>query len=148
MVQNMAAILIGLSTCGLPLFSNAQKAAYNIQNGYVAKGYDLVEYFNHHAVPGDNRYTYAYDGADFRFSNVENLHKFKSDPVRYIPQYGGWCAYGMATNGKRYGIDPTAFEIRDGKLFLFYNNFIFNAQDRWLIDPKKSMEKADSLWRK
>ncbi len=114
----------------------------------ATKGYDLVEYFNNQAVPGVNKYTYNYKGVNFRFSKLENLDKFRANPENYIPQYGGWCAYGMATNGKRYGINPTAYEVRDGKLFLFYNTFIFNAQDRWLTDPEKLIKRADAQWRK
>lgn len=148
MTQNILVAIIMLARLGMCTLAVAQPVEYNIQDGYVAKGYDMVEYFNHRAVPGNDKYIFNYKGAHFRFSTFQNLAKFRENPENYIPQYGGWCAYGMATNGKRYSINPMSYELRDGKLFLFYNTLIFNAQERWLMNSEKLIEKADAQWKK
>ena len=148
MRRNVPCTFFALAAIGMGYVSCAQSAHYNSQDGYVARGFDVVEYFNNRALSGKDTYTFQYHGVSFRFATAENLQRFKADPEKYIPQYGGWCAYGMATSGKRYGINPANFEVREGKLFLFYNTFLFNAQERWLVDPAKWIEKADAYWRK
>ncbi|MCK4586383.1 MAG: hypothetical protein KAU29_03525, partial [Gammaproteobacteria bacterium] len=91
--------------------SYADAKNYNTDDGYVAEGYDVVEYFNDKAIEGDKKYTFNHDGAKFKFSTEENQNKFKSDPTKYVPQYGGWCAYAIADSNKRVSIDPETFQI-------------------------------------
>ena len=57
----------------------------------------------------------------FKFSSEKNLALFKESPEKYIPQYGGYCAYAIAAKKTKMYIDAEAYEIRDGKLYLFYN---------------------------
>lgn len=129
--------------------SYADAKNYNTDDGYVVEGYDVVEYFNDKAIEGAQKYTFNHDGVKFKFSTEENLNKFKSDPKKYIPQYGGWCAYAIADSDKRVSIDPETFQILDGKLYLFYNAFFTNTLNSWNKEgPEKLRIKADENWGK
>ena len=130
-------------------FSWAQDIHYNIDDGYVAEGYDVVAYFNKKAVSGKKQYQHTYGGAKYKFSSQANLDKFKANPIKYVPQYGGWCAYAMGTSGDKVEINPKTYEIRDGKLYLFYNAFFNNTLDSWKEEgPQKLKAVADKNWEK
>lgn len=119
----------------------------NIQKGYVAEGYDVVAYFDGTAIEGNDQFTSVYEDAKYKFSSKENLETFKKNPDKYIPQYGGWCAYAMAINGDKVSINPETFEIRDGKLYLFYNKAFTNTLKSWLEEnPANLVKKADKNW--
>jgi len=118
-------------------------------NGYVAEGYDVVSYFSLIAVEGSTNYEYQYDGVKFKFISSENLMLFKANPVKYIPQYGGWCAYAMGFKEDKVSINPKTFEIRGGKLYLFYNAWGTNTLKSWLKErPEKLKKQADANWAK
>lgn len=121
---------------------------YNTKNGFVAEGYDVVSYFNNNPKEGNNSYTINYDGAQFKFESQAHLDTFKANPDKYIPQYGGYCAYAIAEKGEKVSIDPETFEIRDGKLYLFYNSVFVNTLKKWQKkDVKGLIKKADQSWR-
>lgn len=127
----------------------AQKSNYNIQKGFVAKGYDVVAYFNNTALKGDKKISTEYDGVTFLFSSQENLNTFKKTPQKYIPQYGGYCAYAIGVKGSKVSINPETFEIRDGKLYLFYNRGRTNTLELWKREgPEKLRGQADKNWKK
>ncbi|NJB81342.1 YHS domain-containing (seleno)protein [Wenyingzhuangia aestuarii] len=127
--------------------SFAQKKDYNLKKGYVAEGYDVVSYFDNKAEEGKKEFTTTYDGAKFKFVNQEHLNTFKNNPKKYVPQYGGWCAYALGANNTKYNINPKTFEVRDGKLYLFYNSWGVNTLKKWNDEnPKELKEKADSYW--
>lgn len=133
--------ILGLTT------SFAQQIDYNVKKGYVVEGYDVVAYFNNEALKGNKQYTTTYDGADFKFASQENLDAFKESPEKYLPQYGGYCAYAVALSSKKVDINPETFEIRDGKLYLFYNSFGNNTLKKWIKkDVKGLQEKGDKNW--
>ena len=62
-------------------------------------------------------------GLKFKFSSQKKVLKFKGNRDKYLPQYGGFCAYAIAEKGKKVSVDPETFEMRDGKLYLFYNSW-------------------------
>jgi YHS domain-containing protein len=127
----------------------AQQIDYNKEKGYVANGYDVVSYFSKKAVKGSSNYKYTYDNGTYKFSSESNLEKFKANPKMYIPQYGGWCAYAMADKGEKVTINPKTYEIRNGKLYLFYNAFFDNTFESWLEEmPDKLVNKANTNWDK
>ena len=129
-------------------FAQAQQIDYSLDGGYVVEGYDVVSYFSNKAVEGKSSFVTTYDGVKFKFSSSENLNKFKGDPKKYVPMYGGYCAYAMA-QGKKAEADPETFEIRDGKLFLFYNSWGINNLKKWIEEgPKELKIKADANWSK
>jgi len=127
--------------------SFAQSIDYNTKKGFAAEGYDVVAYFENEAVKGESNYETTYDGVKYKFASQEHLDMFNNDPETYIPQYGGYCAYAMGESGKKVDIDPKTFEIRDGKLYLFYNAWGTNTLELWLKDDVKGLQKkADQNW--
>ena len=109
------------------------------------KGYDTVAYFKvNKAVKGSKKFSHEWSGATWLFSSQANLDAFKASPTKYAPQYGGFCAYGMAKNSE-VGIAPDAFEIVDGKLYLNYNASI---QRQWSDSKASYIQQADAVWAK
>jgi len=127
--------------------SFSQTIDYNIKNGFMAKGYDVVAYFNNQAIEGAKQFTTTYNGVNYKFTSQENLEKFIKNPTKYIPQYGGYCAYAIALKNDKVSINPESFEIKDGKLYLFYNAWGTNTLDLWKQENEKELiEKADKNW--
>lgn len=91
--------------------------------GNVAiKGYDAVSYFTESkAVEGSAEFSYRWLGADWHFASAQNRDLFKADPVKYAPQYGGYCADGVSFGTITTNIEPKAWRIIDGKLYLSYD---------------------------
>ncbi len=83
-------ILLLFVTFSASLFAQEN---YYVKKGAVAKGYDVVSYFDNQAQKGNKKIATEYDGVKFYFSSQENLKKFKENPTKYVPQYGGFCAY-------------------------------------------------------
>jgi YHS domain-containing protein len=132
---------------GVQFILSAQSIDYNLDKGYMAEGYDIVSYFNNNAKEGSSKYEAIYNNVKFKFSSQENLNLFNSEPQKYLPQYGGYCAYALAVKAKKIDIDPETFEIRNGKLFLFYNSWGSNALESWLSEsPHDLKSKADKNW--
>lgn len=126
----------------------AQKNYYT-KKGVVAKGYDVVSYFSNEAKEGSKDFSTKYDGVSFYFSSKENLETFQKSPKKYVPQYGGFCAYAMGVKGSKVSIDPETFEIRDGKLYLFYNRGKTNTFQLWKDEGAEQLKaKADKNWAK
>ncbi|WP_430929208.1 YHS domain-containing (seleno)protein [Polaribacter marinivivus] len=128
------------------LFS--QQIDYNTKKGFVAEGYDVVSYFTKKApLKGNKKYEATFENAKFRFATQEHLNLFKENPKKYIPQYGGYCAYAVAAKKTKMYIDADAYEIRDGKLYLFYSSWLGSKLKDWQTeDTKKLQEKADKNW--
>ena len=119
----------------------------NLKKGYAAEGYDVVSYFQDVPLKGDKRYTVKYEGVSYKFASEENLKTFEEDPTKYIPQYGGFCAYAIAKDGKKVGVNPKTFTITHGKLYLFYNSWGVNTLNKWNEeDPNALRIKADAAW--
>lgn len=112
-------------------------------NDIAISGYDTVSYFTK-GMPtkGSNDYTAAYNGAIYQFSSADNRDLFKADPHKYAPQYGGFCAMGVALN-KKLDTDPTAWHIRGDKLYLNYNKAV---QKKWNTDIPGYIETAQVNW--
>ena len=125
----------------------SQQTDYNTKKKIVAEGYDVVAYFNNQAIEGNKKFISNYDGAKYKFSTENNLEQFKANPEKYIPQYGGYCAYAIAVKSKKMSVNPETFEIRDGKLYLFYNAWGTNTLELWQKENVKGLqEKADKNW--
>jgi len=106
-------------------------------------GYDPVSYFTGSGpVRGSGRYAAEYQGVTYLFSNEANKAAFEKDPAKYLPAYGGYCAYGVA-KGKKFWADPTVWEIVDGTLYL---NLDKSIQQEWDKDKPGYITKADSNW--
>jgi len=114
------------------------------QSGGVAiKGYDPVAYFTL-AVPtqGSEKFSHEWNGASWQFSTQENRDLFAESPEQYAPAYGGWCAYAMA-QGSLASIDPEAFTLHEGRLFLNYSKRI---EKKWRAKRDGYIEAADKKY--
>lgn len=122
---------------------------YYTKKGYAVDGYDVVAYFSNKAVEGKKEFTTTYDGVKFKFTTKENLELFTKSPEKYLPQYGGYCAYAIGAKAKKVSINPETFEIRDGKLYLFYNSWGTNTLSLWNKEGAEQLKaKADKNWQK
>jgi YHS domain-containing protein len=111
--------------------------------GLGASGYDVVAYFTQNAaVPGKPEHIHVHDGVTWRFSSPETLAAFKAEPAKYTPQYGGYCAWAVASNYTATS-DPEAFSIVDGKLYLNYSRAV---RFLWARDPKGNIVKGNANW--
>lgn len=129
--------------------AQAQSIDYNTKKGYAAHGYDVVSYFDGEPKEGVKELMLTYDGVKYKFANKANLEKFKDNPTTFLPEYGGYCAYAVAVNGKKVNVNPETYEIRDGKLYLFYNAGNSNTLELWLKEsPNVLKDKADKNWEK
>lgn len=107
------------------------------------RGADPVAYFiKGEAVLGSSEYEYEWNGATWRFSSSINMLLFQSNPEAYAPEYGGYCAKALS-EGNLASIDPRAWSIVDGKLYL---NYSFDVQAQWSGDIAGNIEKADAFW--
>jgi len=112
-------------------------------DGAAIRGYDPVAYFTVGApTPGSAEFVAEHDGATYRFASAANRDLFNADPEHYAPQYGGFCAFGAAM-GRKFGADPTAWRVVDGKLYLNLNKEI---QQRWVVDIPGFMRGANHHW--
>lgn len=122
---------------------------YNLVKGLAIQGYDPMTYFTQNkAVKGSAADYYTHKNITYRFASRDNLEAFKKNPERYEPEYGGWCAYAMGDSGKKVGIDPKTFQVKEGKLYLFYHSFIINTLPKWISDEANLNKKADANWTK
>ena len=140
---------ITIALCMLMTTFFAQQMPYNTTKGVIAKGYDVVAYFSNNATEGHTDFKTTFNGVKFHFANKGNLEAFKKNPKRYIPQYGGYCSYAIAKTGRKVAINLETFEIREGKLFLFYNAWGNNTLKRWVKEGSSQLkESADHHWGK
>lgn len=141
----LAAFAVSVAT---PLTAQAQDqnsiAAVNLDTqGIGLQGYDPVAYFTLQTpTVGKAAYTHTFEGATYRFASKEHLEKFKAHPAQYAPQFGGFCAMGVALEKKLDG-DPQAWRVVDNKLYLNVNKDI---QKKWLEDVPGHIVKAGKAW--
>ena len=111
--------------------------------GLAVKGYDVVAYFTENVpVRGKEDFEHTWRDVRWRFASEENRALFKAEPQRYAPRYGGFCAGGMAL-GRTSPIDPEAFVIVDGKLYLGFDKA---TTDEIQEAPDTILPKADENW--
>lgn len=139
-------ILFSLTVLGQTKTSERTKQ-FNLVKDLALQGYDPVAYFTQKkAVKGNSKFALKYAGVVYHFSSETNKKTFESNPAKYEPEYGGWCAYAMGDYGKKVEVDPETFKIVDGKLYLFYNAYFNNTLKTWNKDEKNLKAKADKNW--
>lgn len=135
--------LLAALAASLFLLPNVHAGEFFEEDNLALRGYDPVAYFNDRKpVKGSAGFQADYKGSTFRFASQANRDAFIADPVRYAPQYGGFCAFGLA-GGYKAATDPAAFTIVDGKLYLNYNRAI---QQQWSKDIPGFIAKGDRNW--
>ncbi len=128
--------------------SSSKTVQLNLEKGIAIQGYDPVAYFSSKAVKGSAKFSAKHEGAVYQFSNEANKKLFVTNPSKYEPQYGGWCAYAMGANAEKVEINPETFKIVEGKLYLFYNAYFNNTLKSWNKDESNLKSKADKNWSK
>ena len=111
--------------------------------GLALQGYDPVAYFTQNEpIKGDWQITASHNDATYRFATEENKAAFEANPEAYLPEYGGYCAFGAAM-GFKFDGDPTVWKIVDNQLYL---NISTDIQTRWEGDIPGFVEQADANW--
>lgn len=138
-----AALFIFLSAFAAPALAATPDIYTGRFSNLAVDGYDPVAYFDAGApTKGSKEFSYDYKGATWRFSSAASLEKFKADPEAFAPQYGGYCAWAVSQGYTAPG-NPQNWAIRDGKLYLNYND---KVQSDWLKDPDGFIAKANQNW--
>jgi YHS domain-containing protein len=114
-------------------------------------GFDLVAYFTDNAaVKGDKKFTYERNNVYYQFASAAHLEMFKANPEKYLPQCGGYCAYGVAEKGRKVPVNPQTFKVVDGKLYLFFNGDangkMFNTLPEWNKNEKQLVSQLPARW--
>jgi YHS domain-containing protein len=127
-----------------PTFQAKNGFLNNINDkGVVIEGYDPVAYFtDRKPVKGDSGFTAEYNGATYWFASSLHAELFKKEPTKYAPQYGAFCGYAVSI-GKLRPVDPTIYQIENGRLILQHTK---EAYDLFNENLKTSIEKADRNW--
>lgn len=116
-----------------------------IVKGVAVGGYDAVAYqAENKATPGSPAITAEYEGVTWRFASEANKALFVTNPARYAPQYGGYCAWAVASGYTAKG-DPEAWTVVGDKLYLNYNK---SVQKGWEQDIPGNIRKGDANWPK
>lgn len=142
--MNVRAMLFSLLAL-VALASNAFAATSAVVTSVTGvQGYDLVSYHNSkRPIHGNGHFTVVHDGVTYLFANKENKAAFERNPQKYLPAYGGYCAFGVAL-GKKFVGDPEVWRLVDDRLYL---NLDANIQDQWLKDVPGQIKQADANWR-
>lgn len=144
-------ITICLVCCHLSFSQDAKSLRiknFNIEKTLAIQGYDPVSYFSGQPKEGKKELNAIFEGVSYRFSTAANLDLFKSNPAKYEPAYGGWCAYAMGKSGEKVEIDPETYKIIEGKNYLFYNKFFTNTLPEWNKMEANLKKKAEENWNK
>ncbi|HEY9568928.1 MAG TPA: YHS domain-containing (seleno)protein [Thalassobaculum sp.] len=116
----------------------------NSADGLAIHGFDPVAYVDdYQAVRGKAEFEASWQGARWRFSSAGNQARFLKNPAAYAPQYGGFGAYSVAI-GKAYDVDPTVFDVVDGRVYLHRNA---RVRELWQRNPAGYIAEADEIWR-
>ena len=144
-VRNLTAalaVIAGLFAAGAAIAGTET----NISSGLTVKGpglavhgYDVVAYFTKgQPTIGRAKYSTVHKDATYRFASKKHFDAFEANPEKYVPAYGGYCAYGVAVGAKFDG-DPHLWRIVDGKLYLNLNEDI---QKTWQKDVPGNIKKS------
>ncbi len=143
--------IVGLIALAIsPLASgDSYKETANInvsgKSGIAVAGFDPVAFFTlSEPTHGDPGIAAQYEGATYFFANEEHKQLFEGDPKKYAPQYGGYCAYGVAV-GALFPVDISTWQIHEGKLYLNLNPAILDLFNQ---DIDSHIEKAEQNWPK
>ncbi len=122
------------------------------EKGVAIGGYDVICYASdNRAVRGSAQHSSLHDGATFYFASPENKKQFDTEPLKYLPAYGGHCAFAMAVGNGKVPCDPQTFKFHNGRLYFFFNDYYegapFNTIVPWNADEEKLITKADANWR-
>ncbi len=132
-----------IGSLATPALAGKPEIFTGLVEGMGAAGHDVVAYFTEgKPVLGKPEFATQWKGATWQFASAENLEKFKASPDAFAPQYGGYCAYGVAKGALVKG-EPDQWKIVEGKLYLNYSS---GVQNTWSKDIPGYIETADKKW--
>jgi YHS domain-containing protein len=135
-------LMLALAALAVP--AGAERVNRSKLGGVAVEGQDVVAYFTDgKPVKGLAEHAHEWNGATWRFASAAHRDLFAANPRQYAPQYGGHCAFGLS-RGYLVGIDPEAWSVVDGKLYL---NYDLKVQSTWRADRDALIVKADQNWR-
>ncbi|MEK9645708.1 MAG: YHS domain-containing (seleno)protein [Alphaproteobacteria bacterium] len=138
----LAAVVTGLLAAG-PASAGPVWYKGGLFGGVAVKGYDVVAYFTDgKPVEGKSEFSYEWGGTKWQFASAAHRDAFKAMPGKYAPQYGGFCAWAVS-QGYTAKIDPDAWKIVEGKLYLNYSK---GVQQQWQQDVPGNIAKGDQNW--
>ena len=155
-MKNLAKKIVATSLilASLATTVNAESRAYLNNNnipstGLALEGYCPVAYFAvNKSVMGKKEFTSTFKGVTYQFVSAEAKGVFDKNPKKYVPEYGGWSAFGMSI-GDKFPVDPRNFKIVDGKLNVFLKNENVDALQLWNKGgDKDNVTKAVAHWKK
>ena len=137
---------------GHVMAQNSSGKQFTSDKNVAIHGYDVVAYFTQHeALRGDQRFEVIHKGVKYWFTNAGHKKKFEENAEKYLPQYGGWCAFAMGMKNAKVPSDPKTFKLNDGKLYIFFNDYYqgqpFNTIVPWNSDETNLKGKADHNWK-
>lgn len=139
----MKKLLIAIATFFGVATASTGASAEQAHSVVGVQGYDLVSYHTgSKPLPGNGNHTVRHNGVNYLFSTAANKKTFAANPAKYLPAYGGWCAFGVAV-GKKFIGDPTVWELVDDRLYFNLDN---KVKGIWLRDVPGNIEKADATW--
>ena len=111
----------------------------------AVQGYDVVSYHTgKRPVRGNGNFVVEHAGASYLFSSKAHQELFQANPEKYVPAFGGYCAFGVSV-GKKFIGDPEVWRVVDGRLYL---NLDAGIQDEWLKDVPGRIKTANRQWKK
>ena len=147
-----AALIFALALNGCAMIAQNPSSKYSPVNAsaegdtphLILKGHDVVAYFTQNThLPGKPEFSSRYEGVDFRFASAEHKALFDQNPEKYLPQYGGYCANGIAY-GIPWGGDADTWKIIDGKLYIFGGQ---GSKDAFELDSASNLALAEKYWK-
>jgi len=150
LLYSLLILLLSFSGTGYGQDISERKKHLNLdESGLAIQGYDPVSYFSEKGPQkGKKEFAFDYQGGTYYFLNQENRNLFQENPVKYEPEYGGWCAYAIGLTGEKVVVDPGTFKIIDDRLYLFYNFYFTNTLKKWNQDESRLKQNADNNWKK
>jgi len=140
--QILAIVTLALSLFSVSAFADMRSGTEN--SAPVMGGYDPVSYFEtDKPMRGNGHYSAVYNGGTYLFANKTHKKMFAANPKKYAPQFGGYCAYGVA-KGKKFYSDPTTWAVINRKLYL---NLDKNIQKKWNNGMKNHIAQARTNWK-
>lgn len=143
--KTLATVLIATSAAFAGTAFAADRDMNADANDLAIHGFDPVAYFTAgQPTQGSAEYSATYKNAIYHFASAENRDAFRANPKKYAPQFGGFCALGVALN-KKLDVDPGSWKVVDGKLYLNVNK---DVQAKWLQDVPGHLKTAVATWPK
>jgi YHS domain-containing protein len=141
----LSVLAVVASVGGLPAFAD-DSVNTGYFGGVAIMGYDPVAYFTEgRAMKGSKKFSHEWLGTPWYFANAKHREMFISEPIKYAPQYGGYCAGEVALGSVTVNTDPEAFKIINGKLYLIYDK---GSAESFATHAADAVPKADDNWPK